>query len=935
MMDQENYVWITSGRLRNPHGSRDLSEASRSHNVRQSVLHRHRRINRNLRTISSDDLFQNHRPPAYIDHYGNVIPGREVTSNSDSDGKESRLLPVDSFSKLPLRSQTSLQTQSEPGLDRNKHRAVAFSSGRPATSSDHCSDYSMPDITNNNQKTSQIVLRNYTPLSQRVESAFLSSGSRPKTSISRARSRGSVRQEEMLPGVHETESKNEDVDMSTPITLDLPTTRKTIIRPITAVYNTVKAKRFLEERLKTIYRQRRATSAVSRIQNWRYSTGRQPSSSATDRFQNSCEGLTPRRLLAKFRQVGRLAIYFRRIMQDITSNTCSTTQRSATELQWMAVYSENHDESLAFNKHLYSRDRVSTHVPDWALSIFNLPPEERTEQHCRRLHALLRGLRSFDKFTEEMQMSLCRAFTLERVEEGRVVLKSGHVGINFYFIYSGSVFVNSEDVTVDGNRFMRTVALLCRGDSFGELALLQDIRRTATISVREKCELLVVDKDVFASVCPKIFEKELQEKQNFISTLDLFSSSFWSPEALHSLCMNAQIQEYKINKVIVANSCIEDWIYACMEGKCRIIRCVSLDAPPNEGSDKRKQSDVVLSEEILQLLAAATDQHGSHAADEGDMKENLLTSLGLDYVQTSKKLYLDNTDARERKRAVLGLNETTTLTSLIKKEMESKKEVVFLDVGVIESGEIFDLPCLLENPESESASTLMLVSSGAKILRIKKAAFFDQATQAALDNTRTLASKQRSPSQQNILTSYKIQLKWDSFKSRLVQSIVKRPDYCQPIQNRKHSSKIKDNRKQKVTNDLDGDKHPLSSADKTDTVTETFTSDNQGEESNDKLSRSQTDLIGRRRKSNYYEELESVTKKDTEIIRRKPSNARTELKISHFPNHSIQSKDSTRDVGLESEFEIRSRYHLKSKREVGVGKKVQLPLSKGGKTKQK
>ena len=49
-----------------------------------------------------------------------------------------------------------------------------------------------------------------------------------------------------------------------------------------------------------------------------------------------------------------------------------------------------------------------------------------------------------------------------------------------------------------------------------ELALLQDIRRTATVSVREACELLVVDKDVFSKVCPKIFEKELMEKKNFI-----------------------------------------------------------------------------------------------------------------------------------------------------------------------------------------------------------------------------------------------------------------------------------------------------------------------------------------------------------------------------------------------------------------------------------
>ena len=53
------------------------------------------------------------------------------------------------------------------------------------------------------------------------------------------------------------------------------------------------------------------------------------------------------------------------------------------------------------------------------------------------------------------------------MQEGRIVLKNGHVGLNFYFIYSGSVFVNQEDETKQGRVFSRTVATLCRGDSFG------------------------------------------------------------------------------------------------------------------------------------------------------------------------------------------------------------------------------------------------------------------------------------------------------------------------------------------------------------------------------------------------------------------------------------------------------------------------------------
>ena len=49
-----------------------------------------------------------------------------------------------------------------------------------------------------------------------------------------------------------------------------------------------------------------------------------------------------------------------------------------------------------------------------------------------------------------------------------------------------------------------------------ELALLRNAKRAATVTCREDSELLVVDKDVFTDLCPKIFESELEEKIQFI-----------------------------------------------------------------------------------------------------------------------------------------------------------------------------------------------------------------------------------------------------------------------------------------------------------------------------------------------------------------------------------------------------------------------------------
>ena len=53
-----------------------------------------------------------------------------------------------------------------------------------------------------------------------------------------------------------------------------------------------------------------------------------------------------------------------------------------------------------------------------------------------------------------------------------------------------------------------------------------------------------------------------------------------------------------------------------------------------------------------------------------------------------------------------------------------------------------DMPSLIKAPPPGSTSTLLLVSSGARMLRVKKAVFRRLASPQAMEHTRTMVSKQ-------------------------------------------------------------------------------------------------------------------------------------------------------------------------------------------------
>jgi hypothetical protein len=101
---------------------------------------------------------------------------------------------------------------------------------------------------------------------------------------------------------------------------------------------------------------------------------------------------------------------------------------------------------------------------------------------------LLRKIEIFAELPEPVLERLAAGATAVSVAANGVVVSRGEVGNHFYAIAAGKAVVELDD---------GTTRELGPGDSFGEIALLRDVPRTATVRALEPLQLFALERDEF------------------------------------------------------------------------------------------------------------------------------------------------------------------------------------------------------------------------------------------------------------------------------------------------------------------------------------------------------------------------------------------------------------------------------------------------------
>lgn len=119
-----------------------------------------------------------------------------------------------------------------------------------------------------------------------------------------------------------------------------------------------------------------------------------------------------------------------------------------------------------------------------------------------RRKQLLRGISGFDGLPDAMLTELAEALREENFSAGAVVVTEGEVGERLFLIADGQA-----EVTTAGATDSVSLALLGRGDMFGEIALLSpNRRRQATVTALTPLHALSLSATAFEkalTVCPE------------------------------------------------------------------------------------------------------------------------------------------------------------------------------------------------------------------------------------------------------------------------------------------------------------------------------------------------------------------------------------------------------------------------------------------------
>ncbi|XP_076471684.1 uncharacterized protein LOC143301349 [Babylonia areolata] len=387
---------------------------------------------------------------------------------------------------------------------------------------------------------------------------------------------------------------------------------------------------------------------------------------------------------------------------------------------------EEEGQILFFDKTLFTRKRAACRVPEWAQNLMIRRPEDRKPEEVQRLKNLLMSMRSFrEKYTDEMRTKICQVVRYTRCDKGRVVLRQGHLGLYFYFIFSGSVFIQIDlkDART-GQSTPSTENIIRTGESFGEIALLGDGKRSATVICREPTELCQIDKSSFLEICPDIFQQQLDEKIVFARKFELFQP--WDEESVKQLCFLSQVLYIPHGRVLELDWSQAQYVYFIMRGRVSMI----------------KEFDVDKEEDVAEEKAAP--------AEDWDWEEEVKMEEEADRFSVLLK---------SAKGAQLARQGTPT----------GKR---FACVGTLRAGQTTDLRILSVKPVKVPSITLL--SEGARVLRMATRNFDSTETRKRVEEYLRKGFTPRAiPSTKAIIQRYRRDSSWRTFRHCVMGTLVK------------------------------------------------------------------------------------------------------------------------------------------------------------------
>ena len=173
------------------------------------------------------------------------------------------------------------------------------------------------------------------------------------------------------------------------------------------------------------------------------------------------------------------------------------------------------------------------------------------------------------------------------IKAGQFLFHAGEEGGCFYIILSGSVAVLAPFRKKEGKVDFNLLTVLRGGDSFGELALISNKPRAASILARESTSLAVLERSDYLRLLSKIQDARLTAKADLLQHHPAFR--LWTRQSLQKLSYFFKLRLYQRKQVLFQAGQAANEVYLIQSGDFQLLKSV-----PNGGSESTKHAEVTL-----------------------------------------------------------------------------------------------------------------------------------------------------------------------------------------------------------------------------------------------------------------------------------------------------------------------------------------------------
>ena len=156
--------------------------------------------------------------------------------------------------------------------------------------------------------------------------------------------------------------------------------------------------------------------------------------------------------------------------------------------------------------------------------ILRQQPLSRSAEDIRFLMECTATVKFFQELGSETHFQCCQYMRYEFTPKGSFVFRKGDPGSAFYVILDGGCAVLVPTLLSNGKVEQTAVVDYGSGDTFGELALLKNSRRAASITCKIDTHFAVLEKGDFTRIIAKGADLVLAAKVDFLAKFPFLAS---------------------------------------------------------------------------------------------------------------------------------------------------------------------------------------------------------------------------------------------------------------------------------------------------------------------------------------------------------------------------------------------------------------------------